>query len=60
MEEVAHSSANMRRRTMSWSHSGWGTLSATRQKISVGCRLLVVGDSLNPIHSLVGKLGTVC
>ena len=36
------------------------TLTGTRQKISAGSRLLVVGDSLDPIHSLVGKLGTVC
>lgn len=28
-----------------------------RQKISAGSRFLVVGDSLDPIHSLVGKLG---
>lgn len=42
------------------SSSAWGTLSGTRQKISAGSRLLIVGDSLDPIHSLVGKLGTVC
>ncbi|MET3719635.1 hypothetical protein ABIB27_001478 [Arthrobacter sp. UYEF21] len=36
------------------------TLGRTRQKISAGSRLLVVGGSLDPIHSLVGKLGTVC
>jgi hypothetical protein len=41
-------------------HSNEHTLAVqTRHKISAGSRLLVVGDSLDPIHSLIGKLGTV-
>jgi hypothetical protein len=41
-------------------HSSEHTLAVQTRHISAGSRLLVVGDSLDPIHSLIGKLGTVC